>query len=61
MEVHVNLIPLNPIDAYDGTAPGAERTRQFHGILREQSGVPVTLRQKRGVDVGAGCGQLAGK
>jgi 23S rRNA (adenine2503-C2)-methyltransferase len=61
MEVHVNLIPLNPIDAYDKTAPGAERTRQFHAILREQSRVPVTLRQKRGIDVGAGCGQLAGK
>ena len=61
MEVHVNLIPLNPIDAYDRTAPGAERTRKFHGILSEQGGVPVTLRQKRGIDVSAGCGQLAGK
>jgi 23S rRNA (adenine2503-C2)-methyltransferase len=61
MEVHINLIPLNPTDGYDKSAPSDERIHQFHEILKEESGVPVTLRQKRGIDVAAGCGQLAGK
>jgi 23S rRNA (adenine2503-C2)-methyltransferase len=61
IHAHVNLIPLNPIDDYEHTAPEDERTARFHAILREESGLPVTLRQKRGIDVHAGCGQLAGK
>jgi 23S rRNA (adenine2503-C2)-methyltransferase len=61
IDAHINLIPLNPIEAYEHIAPGDERTARFHAILRESSGLPVTLRQKRGIDVQAGCGQLAGK
>jgi 23S rRNA (adenine2503-C2)-methyltransferase len=26
----------------------------------EQAGVPCTIRMKRGIDIQAGCGQLAG-
>ncbi len=53
---HINLIPLNPTKGYSGDpSPNAVR---FHAVLRE-AGFPVTIRQRRGIDVDAGCGQLA--
>lgn len=58
MEVHVNLIPLNPTEDFEGRPPSAERTLAFLKIVRDSGGVPVTIRQRRGIDVGAGCGQL---
>ncbi len=58
LRAHVNLIPLNPTHGYDATASSAARS--FQGILRER-GIPSTIRQRRGIDVGAGCGQLAGE
>ncbi|MFP4167168.1 MAG: 23S rRNA (adenine(2503)-C(2))-methyltransferase RlmN [Opitutales bacterium] len=57
MDVQVNLIPLNPTDGYSGEAPDAESVAGFQRILRER-GLPVTVRQRRGIDVTAGCGQL---
>ena len=60
MKVHVNLIPLNPTADFDGRPPSEERTFEFLKILKDSAGVPVTVRQRRGIDVGAGCGQLAG-
>ncbi len=60
MEVHVNLIPLNPTEGFDGRPPSEERIYEFQRILREVGEMPVTIRQRRGIDVGAGCGQLAG-
>lgn len=59
MDVHVNLIPLNPIDGYVEQAPENERVMAFQKVLQE-AGLPSTVRQRRGIDVGAGCGQLAG-
>lgn len=59
-DVHVNLIPLNPTEDYDGRPPSEERVAAFQKRLREDSGLPATVRQRRGIDVGAGCGQLAG-
>ena len=58
MDVHVNLIPLNPTDGYGEQAPPPERVESFHRIIRE-GGLPTTVRQRRGIDVDAGCGQLA--
>lgn len=60
MDVHVNLIPLNPTEDFDGRPPSEERMLSFLKIVKNQAGVPVTIRQRRGIDVGAGCGQLAG-
>jgi len=57
MSVHVNLIPLNPTDDFDGTAPEPERVQAFQDILKD-AGLPSTIRQRRGIDVAAGCGQL---
>jgi len=54
----VNLIPLNPTAGYGGVPAGQEAARRFQLILREY-GLPSTIRQRRGIDIAAGCGQLA--
>jgi 23S rRNA (adenine2503-C2)-methyltransferase len=58
MLCHVNVIPLNPTKGYDGEATTRERARAFQGVL-EKAGVPCTIRIRRGIDIQAGCGQLA--
>lgn len=54
----VNLIPLNPTAGYTGGPTGQEAARRFQQILGEH-GLPSTVRQRRGIDIAAGCGQLA--
>ncbi len=54
----VNLIPLNPTAGYGGAPTGREAAKRFQQILREY-GLPSTVRQRRGIDIAAGCGQLA--
>ena len=56
MQAQVNLIPLNPTSGYAG-AP-SHHAKQFQQILAGY-GLPSTVRQRRGIDIGAGCGQLA--
>ena len=56
---HVNAIPLNPTHGYQGRATTRERAEQFKAVL-ENAGVPCTIRLRRGIDIQAGCGQLAG-
>jgi 23S rRNA (adenine2503-C2)-methyltransferase len=57
MNAHVNLIPLNPTEGYGGRPSGNAAVRRFQDILNEY-GLPSTVRQRRGIDVAAGCGQL---
>ena len=54
----VNLIPLNPTAGYNGGPTGREAAHRFQKILGEH-GLPSTVRQRRGIDIAAGCGQLA--
>ncbi len=54
---HVNLIPLNPVAESPFQPSSPERATVFQTIL-QQSGVPATLRVRRGIDIDAGCGQL---
>lgn len=58
---HVNLIPYNPIGTgLTGVAyqrPTAERVTRFLDILRQRK-VVTHIRQTRGDDVSAACGQL---
>lgn len=54
----INLIPLNPTPGYDGRPGDAPSVERFKAVLRER-GLPVTVRQRRGIDIAAGCGQLA--
>jgi 23S rRNA (adenine2503-C2)-methyltransferase len=55
---HVNLIPLNPTQKYGGHASTHQNALAFQSIL-EKSGIPCTIRLRRGIDIQAGCGQLA--
>lgn len=55
---HVNVIPLNPTQRYHGKATTRERADVFRKIL-ENRGIPCTIRNRRGIDIHAGCGQLA--
>ena len=57
MEAHVNLIPLNPTQGYEGLPTDAKRAKAFQGILAGYA-LPSTVRQRRGLDIAAGCGQL---
>jgi len=57
-QAQVNLIPLNPTAGYDGVPTGREAAKKFQSILAEY-GLPSTVRQRRGIDIAAGCGQLA--
>jgi 23S rRNA (adenine2503-C2)-methyltransferase len=54
---HVNLIPLNPTPDYDTPGSPAKRVREFRDHLRSL-GVNATVRQNRGTDIDAACGQL---
>ncbi len=55
---HVNIIPLNPTKRYAGQATTHERAKAFQAVLN-QAGIPCTIRIRRGIDIQAGCGQLA--
>ncbi|MCC7129686.1 MAG: 23S rRNA (adenine(2503)-C(2))-methyltransferase [Anaerolineae bacterium UTCFX2] len=55
---HVNVIPLNPTQKYAGKASSRQKAYQFKAALEEQR-VPCTVRVRRGIDIQAGCGQLA--
>jgi 23S rRNA (adenine2503-C2)-methyltransferase len=55
---HVNVIPLNPTQKYPGQATTRERAVAFADVLT-QAGIPCTIRIRRGIDIQAGCGQLA--
>jgi len=57
---HVNVIPLNPTHEYTGKATPLSRARDFTAEL-ETAGIPCTIRLRRGIDIQAGCGQLAGE
>jgi len=59
MICHVNAIPLNPTTGYEGHGTNRQRAAKFKATL-EQAGIPCTIRMRRGIDIQAGCGQLAG-
>ena len=59
LDAHVNLIALNPTGSYAGLPASAEAVHAFQRIL-QAAGFPATVRQRRGIDVAAGCGQLRG-
>jgi 23S rRNA (adenine2503-C2)-methyltransferase len=54
---HVNLIPLNPTPGYATPGTPAEGVRRFRDALRTL-GVNATIRQNRGTEIDAACGQL---
>ncbi|GJP02868.1 putative dual-specificity RNA methyltransferase RlmN [Mycobacterium marinum] len=56
--VHVNLIPLNPTPGSDWDASPKPVEREFVKRVRAQ-GVSCTVRDTRGREISAACGQLA--
>ncbi len=57
MDAHVNVIPLNPTVGYGGLPSDPNAVRAFQDVLATYE-VPSTVRQRRGIDIDAGCGQL---
>ncbi|MGN2636873.1 23S rRNA (adenine(2503)-C(2))-methyltransferase RlmN [Nocardia takedensis] len=56
--VHVNVIPLNPTPGSEWDAAPKPVEREFVRRVNEQ-GVPCTVRDTRGQEIAAACGQLA--
>lgn len=57
LPAHVNLIPLNPTPGFAVRGTPMRRVRAFRDRLRE-GGVNATVRQTRGTEIDAACGQL---
>jgi 23S rRNA (adenine2503-C2)-methyltransferase len=54
---HVNLIPANPVEETGLGRSARERSRAFVRALSE-AGIAVSVREERGADIDAACGQL---
>jgi 23S rRNA (adenine2503-C2)-methyltransferase len=57
LRAHVNVIPMNPTPGVRWKEPSAARTRAFVERVRRR-GAEITLRDTRGRDADAACGQL---
>ncbi len=58
LRAHVNLIPLNPTPGWPSRPSPAARIDAFAAILTD-AGVTVTVRDTRGREIDAACGQLS--
>ena len=56
----INLLAMNQASDLTYVSPDRVRVLAFQKILRDQ-GYSVFIRQSRGEDISAACGQLAGK
>ena len=57
LRAHVNLIPLNPTPGYAVRGSSRATVRSFRDQL-EELGVNATVRDTRGTEIDAACGQL---
>lgn len=57
LKASVNLIPWNPVPGIAYEAPGRMRAEAFRDALLRK-GLQATLRQEKGQDIEAACGQL---
>lgn len=57
VQAFVNLIPFNPIPYVEWKPSRRSRVREFRDRL-EAAGVPAAVREPRGRDIEAACGQL---
>ena len=58
LNCHVNLIPLNPTLGFSGKHTEKSQVKKFKKTLDGYK-IPCTVRVRRGIDIQAGCGQLA--
>jgi 23S rRNA (adenine2503-C2)-methyltransferase len=56
----INLLSVNPAGDSRFRSPGPQRVLRFQKILRDRE-YTVFIRQSRGEDIAAACGQLAGQ
>ena len=54
---NVNLIPYNEVAGLEFKQPSPQQVNEFYYYLL-QAGVNVTLREEKGADIEAACGQL---
>ena len=57
LKCRVNLIPLNPVEEFEGKAPAEAVCEEFLKTV-ERAGINATLRRSKGRGVDASCGQL---
>lgn len=57
IDVHVNLIPWNPVGNLPFTEPTVSECKNFISRL-EKAGINATMRTRRGREIGGACGQL---
>lgn len=57
LDVHINLIPWNPVSGLPFEEPTVSECKSFVSKL-EKAGLNVTLRTRRGREIGGACGQL---
>ncbi len=55
--IHVNLIPVNPVDETGFSASDKMAVEKFAALL-EKKGIRATVRRRLGADINASCGQL---
>lgn len=60
LNCHINLIPYNEVKDLPFKRPSRQNIQSFHRMLLD-AGIPVTLREERGTDIEAACGQLAAR
>lgn len=58
LQVHLNLIPYNPIDDSPHLVGSDKATREAFAARVKAAGIPTTLRYSLGQDIAAACGQL---
>lgn len=59
LRAKVNLIPASPVPGLNFRTPSTAEVERFRAWLEERR-VRVTVRQSKGRDIAAACGQLAG-
>lgn len=60
MNAYINLIPYNEVEENDYKTSGEKKALAFYDMLKKR-GIAVTIRQKKGDDIDAACGQLRAK
>ena len=57
LDVHINLIPWNPVEGLEFSEPSTKECKDFLNQI-EKANLNVTLRTRRGREIGGACGQL---
>lgn len=60
LNAYVNLIPYNEVPEFEFKRTDKKKALDFYDILKKR-GINVTLRQEKGIDIFAACGQLRSK